>query len=152
MRTRIAALIIVASFLLVLPFNASALTLLANHEKISALPSCAISRTLNIKVSSNLTKSLTTVASKYYQSRQLSPIKVNAINRVNLSLNYVGVHPCSNGVGAPQGSWSGSVPRDAKAAWLLAITHKMNQFGNFHFIYIAQIGSKFEVVGEGTGP
>jgi len=152
MRSKIAISILVAAIFLVLPLEVHASTLPANHNKASALPNCAISRTLNTKVSGDLTKSLTTVAKKYYQVKKLLPIKVNAINQVNLLLNYAGVHPCSNGVGAPQGSWSGSVPRGAKAAWILAITHKMNAFGNFHFIYIAQVGSKHEVVGEGTGP
>ena len=152
MRSKTAISIVVATLLLAQPSYVHASTLLAKHQKVSALPSCAISRTLNAKVSSNLTRSLTTVASKYYQAKHLAPIKVNSINQVDLFLNYVGVHPCSNGVGVPQGSWSGSVPRDAKAAWILAITHKMNAFGNFHFIFIAQVGGKFEVVGEGSGP
>jgi len=152
MRSKIAISIFVATFLLVLPLEVHASTLPANHEKARALPNCAISRTLNTKISGDLTKSLTTVAKRYYQAKQLLPIKVNAINQVNLLLNYAGVHACSNGAGAPQGSWTGSVPHGAKAAWILAITHKMNAFGNFHFIYIAQVGNKYEVVGEGTGP
>jgi hypothetical protein len=152
MRHKLAASILLTTYLLAQPSHAFASTFLAKHEKVSTLPNCAISRTLTTKVSHELTRSLTTVANKYYQAKHLSPIKVNAINPVNLLLNYVGVHSCSNGVGAPQGSWSGSVPRRAKAAWILAITHKMNVFGNFHFIYVALVGSKFEVVGEGTSP
>jgi hypothetical protein len=152
MRSKILAPIFVATFLLSPISQAYSSNLPTGVQKVRSLPSCGISRILNSKVSSDLTRSLTKIASKYYQAKHLLPIKVNAVNEVNLSLNYIGEYRCSNGVGAPQGSWGGSVPRNAKAAWLLAITHKMNEFGNFHFIYIAQIKSHFEVVGEGTGP
>ena len=127
-------------------------SLVANARLAKVLPDCRISRILTSKISISLSKSLTAVASNYYEKRRLLPIKVDAINAVKVSLNTIGLHPCSNGIGAPVGDWTGSVPIEAKAAWLLAVTHKKNEFGNFHFIFIAQVGTKFEVVGEGTAP
>jgi len=127
-------------------------SLVANARLAKVLPRCGISRILSSKIPMFLAKLLTEVASNYYEKRRLLPIKVNAINAVKVSLDTIGLHPCSNGIGAPLGDWTGSVPIEAKAAWLLAVTHKKNSFGNFHFIYIAQVGSKYEVVGEGTGP
>ena len=116
------------------------------------LPKCGSSRGTNAKLSSKLDTTLTSVATAYFQKQNLLPIKVSQIVGVSVMLNSVGIHACSNGVDAPLGGWGGSIPVKAKAAWLLPVNHKINRFGNFDFLYVALVGGKYLVVGEGTGP
>ena len=66
--------------------------------------------------------------------------------------NLEGINPCSNGVGVPLGSRGGSVPKTAKAAWLMYVIHKQNEFGNSNFVTIAQLGTSYKIVYEGTSP
>lgn len=126
--------------------------LAANSRMVKTLPKCGTSRIFKTTISSATTSILKRVAKEYFGSQQLAPIKIESIIAARVDLNSIGLHVCSNGLGAPLGGWTGSVPKVASGAWLLAVTHKKNAFGNFHFIYIAQLGNKFEVVGEGTGP
>ena len=126
--------------------------LVANQRLVKTLPNCGVNRFFKVQITSALAKTLSTVATSYFQKQNLLPIKIDLIYGVTLPLNSIGLHPCSNGLGVAIGGWSGSIPSNAKVAWLLAVTHKTNEFGNFLNIYIAQLGGRFVVVGAGTGP
>lgn len=126
--------------------------MIATPRMVQLLPKCGIDRFFTTKISSTTVKSLTAVATNYFKKQNLLPIKIGSINAVSVNLNLIGLHPCSNGLGAPIGDWTGSIPGNAQGAWLLAVTHKKNNFGNFHFMYVARLGNKLEVEGLGTGP
>ena len=115
-----------------------------------SLPKCDVNRLLSTKISNQLIEKLTEVAFSYFKDQSLLPIQVDSINEVSVALNSIGAHPCSNGIDEAIGAWGGTVPKNSNAAWLLYVLHKKNRFGDSQVIYIAQIGTEFQVVGGGT--
>lgn len=126
--------------------------MIASKYLDETLPSCVVNRLLNTKLSKPLVEKLTAVAFSYFKDQSLLPIQIDSINEVSVALNMIGIHPCSNGMGEPIGGWGGTVPKNSDAAWLLYVLHKKNRFGDSQVIYIAQIGTEFQVVGGGTSP
>ena len=128
-------------------------TMVADSQMAKTLPSCGVNRTLSTTISMYKKSALITAASNYYEKRGLALKKTNAVSQLDLSLNLVGLHPCSNGVGVPLGNWIGVLPVSAKAGWILDVTLSPKKgLESSQLIFIAEIGTGLHVVAEGSGP
>ncbi len=114
----------------------------------SVLPSCST----QLFKTALLTPGMIQLAENYYKDRNLLPVKVTMWGEANRTLFAEGIRPCSNGVGAPLGAYSGFIPKEASAGWSIMVVHKANEFGNTNFLRIVKIGSAYKVMEGGTGP
>lgn len=120
----------------------------------SILPKCSLDAFYSpvIKVSPNLLKIFTRVATAYFSKRHLLPIKIVQVRKAVKKYMTAGTQACSNGLGALLGAWSGFMPSNASEGWSVYTMHKMDGFGNSLFLDIVRIGSSYKIVGAGTSP
>lgn len=120
----------------------------------SILPKCSLNAFYSpiIKVSPNLLKIFTRLATAYFSKRHALPIKIVQVSKAVKKYMTAGTQACSNGLGALLGAWSGFMPSNASEGWSVYILHKMDGFGNSLFLHIVRIGSNYKIVGAGTSP
>lgn len=120
----------------------------------SILPKCSLDAFYSpvIKVSPNLLKIFTRVATAYFSKRHLLPIKIAQVSKAVKKYMTAGTQACSNGLAAPLGAWSGFMPSNASEGWSVYTMHKMDGFGNSNFLHIVRIGSSYKIVGATTSP
>lgn len=120
----------------------------------SILPKCSLDAFYSpvIKVSPNLLKIFTRVATAYFSKRHLLPIKIVQVRKAVKKYMIAGTQACSNGLASPLGAWSGFMPSNASDGWSVYTMHKMDGFGNSLFLQIVRVGSSYKIVGAGTSP
>ena len=99
-----------------------------------------------IKVSTAQMKIFLKLATDFFRKMQLLPFKITQVIKAVKKYQTVGIHPCTNGVGATVGAWGGFMPLNASGGWELQTSFKVNRFGNAQFLRIAKVGTSYKIV------